>query len=69
MNVQTPVEDRLPALARLGVTVPDLARAVGIHPITIREKINRGQIAATRIGRQFVIPMAEIKRLFPTAEV
>ena len=69
MHVPTTVEDRPPALARLGFTVPEVARAVGIHPMTLREKIKLGQIAAVKIGAQFVISVAEIKRLFPHAEV
>jgi excisionase family DNA binding protein len=41
------------------VTVEQLARAVGVHPLTIRRHIKKGTLQAVRIGRNVRITMLE----------
>lgn len=54
---------------RLGYTVGQMARACGLHPDTVRDHCKSGKIRATRIGWQYVIPVSEVRRLFPTAKI
>lgn len=38
------------------VTVPELARILGISRVAVYKKVKKGQIKAVRIGRTFAIP-------------
>jgi len=38
------------------VTVPELARILGISRVAVYKKVKKGQIKAVRIGRAFAIP-------------
>ncbi len=54
---------------RLGYTVNEMARACGLHPDTVRDHCKSGKLPAVRIGWQFIIPAAAIKRMFPEAKL
>ena len=43
------------------LTVPELARILGISRIAVYKKVKKGQIHAIRIGRNFAIPTDYIK--------
>lgn len=45
------------------VHVDHLARHLGVHPRTVLRAIERGEIAASRLGRQWLIPASEVARL------
>jgi excisionase family DNA binding protein len=50
---------------RVAYTVPEVAEATGLHPDTVRAAIQRGEIPATRVGRQWLVPaawLAEVAR-------
>ena len=38
-----------------GVTVPELARELGLSRVAVWKKIKKGEIAATKVGRQYII--------------
>lgn len=48
---------------RATFTVPEVAERFGLHVDTVRAAIRRGEIRAARIGRQFLIPRAEVERI------
>ena len=45
------------------VTVDELAQACRVSPITIRRRIDAGEIRAFRVGRSVRIPVAELERI------
>ena len=49
--------------ARIGFSVEETARLLGIHPNTLRRAIWRGEVKAARVGRRVVVPLAEVERL------
>ena len=52
---------------RLVWTAPEFADRVGYHPTTIRRMIKTGEIEATRFGRTWLIPIADVRRLLGSA--
>lgn len=56
-------------MARVGsahqapIHVDELAAYLRVHPRTVLRAIERGEIRATRLGRQWLIPAAEKDRL------
>ena len=44
-------------------TIPEAAKAAGVHPHTIARYIHSGRILANRIGKKWEIPKGEIDRL------
>jgi hypothetical protein len=54
---------------RLGFTVAELARACGLNPATIRNRIAAGEIQTVRIGWQYVVPLSVVRAMFPTAKL
>ncbi len=49
-------------MARLTRTVVEAAEEIGVHHLTLRKAIARGEIRAVRVGRRIVIPQAELDR-------
>jgi len=45
------------------VTIPELARILGISRIAVYKKVKNGKIKAIRIGRSFAISRASIDRI------
>lgn len=41
----------------------EVARAVGLCPATVYEAIHRGELKASRVGRRFLVPRSEVRRL------
>jgi excisionase family DNA binding protein len=41
---------------RLTLTVNEAAAVVGVHPLTLREAIRRGEVPSVRVGRRVLIP-------------
>jgi excisionase family DNA binding protein len=42
------------------ITIPQLARILGISRIAVYRKVKKGQIKAVKIGRTFAIPQKQI---------
>ncbi len=42
------------------ITIPQLAKILGISRIAVYRKVKKGQIKAVRIGRAFAIPQKQI---------
>jgi len=42
------------------ITIPQLAKILGISRIAVYRKVKKGQIKAVRIGRVFAIPQKQI---------
>ena len=42
------------------ITIPQLARILGISRIAVYKKVKKGQIKAVKIGRTFAIPQQHI---------
>ena len=45
------------------LTIPQLAKILGVSRITVYKKVKSGEIKATRVGRIFVISKNDIKSL------
>jgi len=43
------------------LTIPQLAKLLGISRIAVYKKVKKGQIAATKVGRTYVISDRDIK--------
>jgi excisionase family DNA binding protein len=56
-------------MAKLTKTVDEGAMELGVHPLTLRKAIARGEIRAVRIGRRIVIPVSELERLLEGREI
>jgi excisionase family DNA binding protein len=50
-------------MAKLTETVVEAAAELGVHHLTLRKAIARGEIRAVRVGRRILIPKTEIERL------
>jgi excisionase family DNA binding protein len=44
-------------LEKLTMSVNDAAEAIGVHPLTLRKAIERGEIQAVRVGKRVLIPV------------
>lgn len=42
------------------VTIPQLAKILGLSRITVYKRVKKGQIKAVRIGRSFAIPEKQV---------
>lgn len=69
MLIDTPTQQFAPTTERLGYTVAELARACGLDPDTVRSNCKNGKIPSVRIGWQYIIPAAAVRRLFPEAKL
>lgn len=49
------------------ITIPQLARILGISRIAVYKKVKKGQIKAIRIGRTFAIPQKQIASILGKA--
>ena len=47
---------------KLYLSIPELARQLGISRIALYKKVKSGEIKATRIGRNFAIPVDYIQK-------
>lgn len=45
------------------MTIPELARHMGLSRIAVYAKVRKGQIPATRIGRNYVIFSKDVARI------
>ena len=45
------------------VHVAEVARHLGVHPKTVLRAIARGEIAAQRVGKTWLVPASELARL------
>lgn len=45
------------------MSIPQLAREMGLSRVTIWNRVKSGQIHATKVGRSYVIPSRTVKRL------
>jgi putative resolvase len=41
----------------------EVAKRLGLHPLTVRRWVKEGKIAAVQIGREARIPITEVERL------
>jgi putative molybdopterin biosynthesis protein len=44
-------------------SIEEAAQILDVHPDTIRRMIKRGELFATKIGKNYRIPLSEIDRL------
>jgi excisionase family DNA binding protein len=49
-----------PMAERQTRTVGEAAAVVGVHPLTLRRAIARGEIRAVRVGRRVLVPLAAL---------
>jgi excisionase family DNA binding protein len=59
-------ESAVATVERIGFTATEVAKAVGLHPDTIRDRIASKDIAAVKIGGRYIVSAAEVRRLFGT---
>jgi excisionase family DNA binding protein len=45
------------------ITIPQLARILGVSRIAVYRKVKKGRIKAVRIGRTFAIPQKQIANI------
>ena len=45
-------------------TVKEFAKAIGVCDLTIRRKLDTGEISGKKIGRSWRIPKSELNRIF-----
>ena len=45
------------------ITIPQLAKVLGLSRVTVYRKVKSGQIAAHKIGRTYVIADSEINKI------
>ena len=46
---------------RLVMTVAEAASVLGVHHLTIRRAVERGELHAVRLGRRVIIPRASLE--------
>jgi len=56
-------------MARLTMTVVEAAEEIGVHHLTLRKAIARGEIRAVRVGRRVLITKAELDRFLEGREL
>jgi excisionase family DNA binding protein len=44
-------------------SVRETAALLGVHPLTVRQAIARGELRALRLGRRVLVPESELQRL------
>ncbi len=49
------------SIERAGVGVDEVAQAWGVHPLTVRRAIARGDLTSIRIGRRVLVPLSALK--------
>ena len=49
------------------LTIPQLAKLLGISRIAVYKKVKKGQIEAIKIGRNYVISKSKIPEIFATS--
>ncbi len=49
-------------------TVPEVAKAMGVVPQTVRDYIKSGRLQARRVGKRFLITEKDIKRFISTPQ-
>ncbi|MHC4365356.1 MAG: helix-turn-helix domain-containing protein [Planctomycetota bacterium] len=49
------------------ITIPQLAKMLGVSRIAVYKKVKKGQIKAERIGRSFAIPQKYVSRILGEA--
>ena len=65
MTITLPTSETSVAhVERIGFTPTEVARAVGLHPDTIRDRIASKHIAALKLNGRYIVPAAEVRRLF-----
>jgi len=46
------------------LTIPQLAKILGLTRIAVYKKVKKGQIKSIRIGKNFAIPIKEVDKLW-----
>jgi excisionase family DNA binding protein len=44
------------------VNIAQGARVLGVHPHTVKALIDEGRLYAVKVGRRYLIPVAELER-------
>ena len=52
---------------RQTLSIEEVASILGLHRLTVRAAIDRGDIHAIRIGRRYLIPKASLEKLLGRA--
>ena len=45
------------------LTIPELAKIMGVSRVTIFKKVKKGQIKAKKIGRNYAVPRESLKEI------
>ena len=45
------------------LTISEAAERLGLHRLTLRAAIDRGEVPAVQIGRRWLVPVAAVERL------
>jgi excisionase family DNA binding protein len=58
-----------PRTERIAIPVVEAAHALGVHPITLRRAIYRGELPVIRLGRKLLIPRDAFAQLARGAQL
>jgi len=50
-------------MSKLGLSVKEAAKLLGIHPNTLYRAVWRGEVKALKIGARLILPKGELERL------
>jgi excisionase family DNA binding protein len=50
------------------VNLKEAAKAIGVHPHTLKALIADGRIHVVRVGRRYLVPVSELERFLEPAE-
>jgi excisionase family DNA binding protein len=51
------------SVERIAIPLAEAARLLGVHPMTLRRVIYRGELPVIRLGRKLLIPRAAFAQL------
>jgi excisionase family DNA binding protein len=51
------------------VNIAQAAELLGVHPHTVNALIDQGQLYAVKVGRRYLIPVAEVERFLEPQSV
>ena len=54
---------------RLTLTVAETAEALGVHSLTVRAAIKRGQLPAVSVGRRVLVPVKALESVLAGEDV
>jgi excisionase family DNA binding protein len=55
-------------MERKAVNIAEAAKALGLHPHTVKALVNDGRLHAVKVGKRYLIPVAELDRFLEPQE-